>query len=133
MPESTGPTITLGGRSFAIAPLRLGRMKKLRRELKVVMDTKDLPKTEMPDEIVIDAYAALVTNGVCAADPATSPEAIRAVIDELSPFEGLADLAIAAADVLSLSLGDTAQGEAKSPSIAPESEPTSSTSTASTG
>jgi hypothetical protein len=108
-------TILLGHRSFAIAPIRLGRMRKLRRELTLVLRVSTLPDGEMPDDEVIGAYASIVSASLCAADAALVAADVAALIDELSPFTGMADLARATAAIITLSVGDDDSGEASSP------------------
>jgi hypothetical protein len=132
MDTPTPATVRLGGRSFAIAPLRLGRMKRLRRELMLVLQAKDMSPTDLPDETVVDAYAALVTASIGAADPSLAPTELSAWIDDLEYFEGAADLAIAAVHVLRLSNGEPSEGEAAGPPASEASTSMPSTSTGST-
>jgi hypothetical protein len=120
-------TITLGGRMFAIAPLRLGTVKTMRREFSLVLQGGALSTTEMPDEPLIDAYTAIVAAAVRKADPSVTADAFVAMVDQLSPFAGLSELAIGAARVITLSMGDGPSGEAASPSNSRTSISTGST------
>ncbi len=119
--------VALGGQEFAIAPIRLGRMKKLRGELAIVMASRHLTPDQLPEENVIDAYVAIIIASICLANPAQSEEELRVRIDDLPPFDGIADLAIATARIVNLSMGDVPPGEAVSPAASPSLISTGST------
>jgi hypothetical protein len=83
------PTVTIGDKTFPIAPLRLGRLRKVWPQITALstMGSAALPSSEQMDAMIVVVHA-----GIAAADEAVTLEVFTAHVDELE-FAGILELA----------------------------------------
>jgi hypothetical protein len=119
MPETT--TLPIGALSVTVSQLRVGQMKRIRSELKILLEM-NRTKEAFPSADQIDAMVTLVHISATDADPSLTREAIGVVVDETGYDVGVTQLATAVAVVMQRSglhtVAGAAPGEASSPAIA---------------